>query len=198
MLVEKRAHPPEKNRLHPRNRHRERYDFSLLTQTCPELADFLKMNIYGDVSVDFADPAAVKMLNTALLKQYYDLNFWDIPPGYLCPPIPGRADYIHHIADVLAGSNNGIIPTLLLVAKNTAGPSWAATWIALPYNRPRPSWLPTMPCAVQSPANGIRIRIIFLWGSSRPTSRLTCLSATRHFTPPPPRRKPRRLENSAT
>lgn len=111
MLVEKRVHPPEKNRLHPRNRHRERYDFPLLTQACPELADFLKMNIYDDVSVDFADPAAVKMLNTALLKQYYDLNFWDIPPGYLCPPIPGRADYIHHIADVLAGSNQGIIPT---------------------------------------------------------------------------------------
>jgi 23S rRNA (adenine1618-N6)-methyltransferase len=29
--------------------------------------------------------------------------------NYLCPPIPGRADYIHYIADLLA-SNNGIIP----------------------------------------------------------------------------------------
>jgi 23S rRNA (adenine1618-N6)-methyltransferase len=28
---------------------------------------------------------------------------------YLCP-IPGRADYIHYIADLLAESNNGIIP----------------------------------------------------------------------------------------
>ena len=35
---------------------------------------------------------------------------WEIPKGYLCPPIPGRADYIHHISDLLASSNNGIIP----------------------------------------------------------------------------------------
>jgi 23S rRNA (adenine1618-N6)-methyltransferase len=26
------------------------------------------------------------------------------------PSIPGRADYIHYIADLLAESNNGIIP----------------------------------------------------------------------------------------
>ena len=50
------------------------------------------------------------MLNKALLIHYYGLTDWDIPEGYLCPPIPGRADYIHHIADHLRVSNFGRAP----------------------------------------------------------------------------------------
>ena len=107
----KKEHPKEKARLHPRNRHRERYDFKLLTASCPELSPFVKLNIYNDESVDFSDTAAVIMLNRALLKHHYDIESWDIPAGYLCPPIPGRADYIHHMADVLSGKNFGKIPT---------------------------------------------------------------------------------------
>jgi 23S rRNA (adenine1618-N6)-methyltransferase len=107
----KKEHPKEKKNLHPRNQHRERYDFQALMQQCPELAPFVQMNIYNDESIDFSDPAAVKMLNTALLKQYYGIDYWDIPPGYLCPPIPGRADYIHHLATLLASSNFGKMPT---------------------------------------------------------------------------------------
>ena len=44
----------------------------------------------------------MRVLNRALLANYYGVKFWDIPEGYLCPPIPGRADYIHYIADLLA------------------------------------------------------------------------------------------------
>ena len=107
----KKAHPAEKSGLHPRNKHRERYDFKQLAATCPELGKYVKLNVYGDESIDFANPKAVKWLNKALLKQYYSIDYWDIPTGYLCPPIPGRADYIHHIADLLAASNDGKIPT---------------------------------------------------------------------------------------
>lgn len=107
----KREHAKIKAELHPRNRHRERYDFDLLTKTFPELAPFVKPNPYGDISIDFADPLAVKALNTALLKQYYGIKFWDLPEGYLCPPIPGRADYIHHMATLLGNNNFGKIPT---------------------------------------------------------------------------------------
>jgi len=107
----KKQHPTEKTILHPRNKHRERYDFKLLTETCPELGKYVKLNAYGDESIDFANPKAVKWLNKSLLKQYYGVDYWDIPTGYLCPPIPGRADYIHYAADLLAGSNNGKIPT---------------------------------------------------------------------------------------
>ncbi|MDP1622075.1 MAG: 23S rRNA (adenine(1618)-N(6))-methyltransferase RlmF [Bacteroidales bacterium] len=99
-----------KERLHPRNKHRGRYDFKQLAEGCPELTQFVKLNIYGDESIDFADPEAVKMLNKALLKRYYGIDHWDIPQNYLCPPIPGRADYIHYMADLLSSKYYGKIP----------------------------------------------------------------------------------------
>jgi 23S rRNA (adenine1618-N6)-methyltransferase len=61
----------------------------------------VKPNAHGDDSIDYADPAAVKALNQALLRQAYGLMHWDIPPGYLCPPVPGRSDYLHHLADLI-------------------------------------------------------------------------------------------------
>jgi 23S rRNA (adenine1618-N6)-methyltransferase len=72
---------------------------------------FVFINQYGDQTLDFTNPDAVKTLNSALLKHFYRIEFWDIPAGYLCPPIPGRADYIHYAADLLAQSNSGKIPT---------------------------------------------------------------------------------------
>lgn len=100
----------EKLVLHPKNKHRNRYDFTKLTETCPELGKYVKPTGFDDISIDFANPKAVKWLNKALLKQYYSLEYWDIPSGYLCPPIPGRADYLHHIAELLGASNEGNIP----------------------------------------------------------------------------------------
>jgi 23S rRNA (adenine1618-N6)-methyltransferase len=110
MVQKKKEQPKEKSKLHPRNKNRERYDFRQLIDSFPELATFVKPNIYGDESVDFADPQAVKALNKAILKHHYEVS-WEIPEGYLCPPIPGRADYIHHIADFLCRNNYGKIPT---------------------------------------------------------------------------------------
>jgi len=110
MLNKKKKHPLEKTKLHPRNKHRGRYDFKALIDSCPELAPFVLLNAYHDLSIDFFNPAAVKMLNKALLKHYYEIANWNIPDDYLCPPIPGRADYIHHIADLLSSLNKGNIP----------------------------------------------------------------------------------------
>lgn len=100
----------EKNNLHPRNFHRSRYDFELLISNCPELKAFVSLNKHGIETIDFSNPIAVKTLNKALLQTYYDIQNWDIPKNYLCPPIPGRADYIHYVADLLAVTNNGNIP----------------------------------------------------------------------------------------
>lgn len=101
---------PGKGQLHPRNRHQGRYDFPTLIALSPELSRFVISNPYGKPSIDFADPAAVKVFNRALLRQYYGIEHWDIPQGYLCPPIPGRADYLHNLADLLATDNGGQIP----------------------------------------------------------------------------------------
>ena len=110
MLQKKKQHPNQKTNLHPRNKHRERYDFARLIKSCPDLENFVKPNKYNDLSVDFSNPLAVKILNKALLKHFYKIENWDIPYGYLTPPIPGRADYIHYVADLLADSYKGIIP----------------------------------------------------------------------------------------
>ncbi|PJJ83331.1 23S rRNA (adenine(1618)-N(6))-methyltransferase RlmF [Mucilaginibacter auburnensis] len=101
----------EKENLHPRNVHRAGYDFKQLCKGSPALKKFVSVNPYGDEAIDFSNPEAVKALNKALLKQYYGVNHWDIPEGYLCPPIPGRADYIHYVADLLAELNGGEVPT---------------------------------------------------------------------------------------
>lgn len=97
-----------KQNLHPRNRHRDRYDFAALMQCSPALNPFVRKNIHGDDAIDYASPEAVKALNQALLKCHYGLEKWDLPEGYLCPPIPGRADYVHCLADLLA--DGGDIP----------------------------------------------------------------------------------------
>jgi len=92
---------PDGKGLHPRNLHRQGYDFPLLVKSYPPLAPYVQKNAYGHLSIEFADPLAVKALNTALLKRDYSVTDWDIPEGALCPPIPGRADYIHYIAELL-------------------------------------------------------------------------------------------------
>lgn len=92
----------EKPGLHPRNRHHQRYDLPALCQTHPELQSYITLNPAGEQTIDFANPLAVKALNKALLAHFYAVKHWDIPDGFLCPPVPGRADYIHHLADLLA------------------------------------------------------------------------------------------------
>lgn len=100
----------KKAKLHPRNQHNEGYDFARLVAEIPELGGFTINNPSGQATIDFQDAQAVRMLNRALLKTYYNVGFWDIPASYLCPPIPGRADYIHYLGDLLASSNNQEIP----------------------------------------------------------------------------------------
>jgi len=91
--------------LHPRNPHKGRYDLKALCKIVPELKEFLRLNPKGEETIDFSNSDAVLYLNKALLKHYYQVEKWNIPTGYLCPPIPGRADYIHYLADLLIRSN---------------------------------------------------------------------------------------------
>lgn len=100
-----------KKQLHPRNKHINGYNFKELTTIYPKLNEFVFTNQYGNETIDFANPDAVKALNKSLLLTYYSISFWDIPKTNLCPPIPGRADYVHYIADLLALENKNKIPT---------------------------------------------------------------------------------------
>lgn len=96
--------------LHTRNIHNELYDFKALIEAYPSLDKFVTTNNYGNLSIDFSDSKAVLTLNTSLLYHHYKIQFWSIPKGHLCPPIPGRVDYLHYIADILAEDNNKDVP----------------------------------------------------------------------------------------
>lgn len=87
--------------LHPCSAHQERYDLTVLEGTHSALKKHVFTNEHGQETINFFDPQAVKELNKALLLHHYNLQYWDIPDQYLCPPIPSRADYIHHLADLL-------------------------------------------------------------------------------------------------
>ena len=99
-----------KTKLHRRNKHKTRYNFKKLIEQTPELGSYVAINKYGIETIDFFNATAVKLLNQSLLKFDYGVTHWDIPEGYLCPPIPGRADYIPHIADLLGSDDNRRIP----------------------------------------------------------------------------------------
>ncbi|MEM0514935.1 23S rRNA (adenine(1618)-N(6))-methyltransferase RlmF [Pseudoalteromonas sp. YIC-827] len=88
--------------LHPQNRHRNGYDFDALCSSLPSLQAYVIKRPDGQASIDFSDAKALKMLNQALLKHHYDVAIWDLPEGFLCPPVPGRADYLHHLYDLLS------------------------------------------------------------------------------------------------
>ncbi len=104
----------EKSSLHTRNLHRDPYDFDRLISCVPELKQYVFTNSYQTVTINFSIPKAVKLLNKALLESFYHVNNWDIPENNLCPTIPGRADYVHYIADLLA-AQQGEIPTGLKI-----------------------------------------------------------------------------------
>ena len=92
----------EKSILHPRNKHRNPYDFNQLIKKHPLLSHFVVKNKYNSLTIDFNKPEAVRALNTALLIDVYGIEYWEFPKENLCPPIPGRVDYIHYLADLLS------------------------------------------------------------------------------------------------
>lgn len=91
-----------KTLLHPRNKHRHGYNFTTLVKAHPALSAFIINNKHNQQkTIDFSNGDAVRALNIALLKSHYQIQHWDFPQGYLCPPIPGRVDYIHYLNDLL-------------------------------------------------------------------------------------------------
>ncbi|WP_299063757.1 23S rRNA (adenine(1618)-N(6))-methyltransferase RlmF [uncultured Polaribacter sp.] len=115
--------------LHPKNKFNKGYNFDELTVINPALKEFVVKNEFGTVTIDFSNPIAVKELNKSLLFSFDKISKWDFPDENLCPPIPGRLDYIHHLADLLSSEENikildigtgatGIYPLLGVAAYN--------------------------------------------------------------------------------
>ncbi len=88
--------------MHPNNIHRNsNYNFKELIKANHKLKEFVFMNSYNNETIDFHNADAVIALNKAVLIHFYDVKNWELPSGYLCPPVPSRVDYIHHIADLI-------------------------------------------------------------------------------------------------
>jgi len=92
--------------LHANNKFNKGYNFDELILKNPLLKEFVIKNKYDATTVDFSNPKAVKELNKALLFTYDKITIWDFPDENLCPPIPGRLDYIHHLSDILVSEEN--------------------------------------------------------------------------------------------
>lgn len=91
--------------LHSQNIHNNGYDFEVLIAKYPGLERYV-VEKFGKTTIDFSNPVAVKEFNRALLFAYYGITYWQFPDENLCPPIPGRVDYIHHIADLVKGEED--------------------------------------------------------------------------------------------
>ncbi|CAM1353010.1 23S rRNA (adenine(1618)-N(6))-methyltransferase RlmF [Tenacibaculum insulae] len=89
-----------KNGLHKNNKHKKGYDFKFLKEQYPKINEFV-ITKFEKETIDFSNPIAVKEFNKALLAAHYNIKFWDFSDENLCPPIPGRVDYIHHLADLI-------------------------------------------------------------------------------------------------
>lgn len=92
--------------LHSKNKFNKGYQFKDLMIENPSLKEFVFENSYGNISIDFSNPKAVKELNKALLFTYDKISIWNFSDENLCPPIPGRLDYILYLSDLLALEND--------------------------------------------------------------------------------------------
>lgn len=95
--------------MHPKNLFRQGYNFEVLAEEYNELKPFLIINKHGSVSLNFALPAGILTLNKVLLKKYFSLNYWTIPQQNLCPTVPGRADYLYYLKDIIGDGKKSIL-----------------------------------------------------------------------------------------
>ncbi|MDC1540568.1 RlmF-related methyltransferase, partial [Flavobacteriaceae bacterium] len=63
----------------------------------PQLLDHIILNPSGEETIDFSNSTAVYELNKAMLLMDFKVDNYELPMGYLIPPIPGRLDYLLHL-----------------------------------------------------------------------------------------------------
>lgn len=91
--------------MHPNNPHINGYNIPQLVSANPALEKHTFTNKFKTLTIDFSDSHAVFELNKGLLFHHYKLDYYSIPENYLCPAIPGRADYLFYINDLIEGFN---------------------------------------------------------------------------------------------
>ncbi len=92
--------------MHPQNPYRFRYNLKRLAKHNPSLNNHVILNPTGKETIDFSSSEAVYQLNKAMLLADFELLDYNLPKGYLIPPIPGRLDYLLHVRDFLSQQFN--------------------------------------------------------------------------------------------
>lgn len=87
--------------LHPASPFNVPYDLPALCSVEPALQAYVYTTKRGEQSVRFEQPAAVRLLNQALLRHHFALRWYEVPATALCPAVPGRLDYLLYLQDFL-------------------------------------------------------------------------------------------------
>lgn len=86
--------------MHPRNIYRNRINFKQLADLYPDFAGHLTIEDNGRVSIDYADPVALRSLTECLLDTDFRLKV-TIPADRLVPTLPMRLNYLLWIEDLI-------------------------------------------------------------------------------------------------
>ena len=92
--------------MHAQNPYSSRYDLKRLTKHYHALEKFIVLNPSGEETIDFSSSEAVFALNKFMLLADFKLGDYELPSGYLIPPVPGRLDYLLHVRDFLTEKFN--------------------------------------------------------------------------------------------
>jgi 23S rRNA (adenine1618-N6)-methyltransferase len=92
--------------MHAQNPYVDRYDLKRLVKHNPELKTHIILNPSKEDTIDFSDSASVYELNRAMLLADFNLDRFELPMGYLIPPVPGRLEYLLHIREFLTNQFN--------------------------------------------------------------------------------------------
>jgi len=92
--------------MHAQNPYNDRYDLKRLVIHHLLLQDYIVLNPSNEETIDFGNSAAVYELNKALLLADFKIENYELPMGYLIPPIPGRLEYLLQIREFLSEQFN--------------------------------------------------------------------------------------------
>jgi 23S rRNA (adenine1618-N6)-methyltransferase len=79
-------------------------DFLTLIKEFPELKKYiLKQNEdnEGEFQFDWSNNELSLLMDKSILNYYFDIKYYDIPKGFLIPPIPSRINYINLINSII-------------------------------------------------------------------------------------------------
>ena len=85
--------------MHDQNPYNTNYDLQKLAISYPLLTKHIILNPLKEKTIDFSSSEAVYALNKAILLNDYNLEYYELPAGYLIPGIPGRLEYLLNIKD---------------------------------------------------------------------------------------------------